>query len=357
MLPSSSPLASPQIPPQPLAYPFAEPPAPGRMLEVAPGIFWLRMPLPFALDHINLWLLADCDAAGAAGWTLIDTGYGSEAVRAIWEELLAGLSAPLLRIIATHFHPDHVGLASWLREKTGASIHMSAAEYLTAHAVFNESSGHGSAAMLRQFAAHGLDSERLEELRRRANAYARGVPALPDTYCRLIGGDWLTIGGRRWQVRIGHGHSPEHVSLYSPDAGVLVSGDMLLPKISTNISVFAVTPDADALAQYLASIERDGELSASTLVLPSHGLPFTGVHARIAAQQAHHAERLEVLAAACSEPQSAASLLATLFPRALDTHQVMFAMGEAIAHLNHLEYAQRLVRSTDAGAIRFRRKN
>lgn len=336
-----------------LEHPFPTPPAPGTLCEVAPGIHWLRMPLPFALDHINLWLLRDAD-----GWTLVDCGYALDPVKAHWEAILAPLDGPVTRILVTHFHPDHVGLAHWLQERTGAMLWMTAGEYLTAHAVFHETSGHGTQPMLRQFRAHGLDPERCSALERRSNAYARGVPALPETYRRLFDRETLHIDGAPWQVIVGHGHSPEHAALYSGDKRVLISGDMLLPKISTNISVFAVTPGADSLAQYLDSIDRYRELPDETLVLPSHGLPFTGIRSRVAAQHAHHDERLAVLESACTTPHSAADLLSTLFPRELDTHQVMFAMGEAIAHLNRLECAGRLTRSVgDDGVIRFVRTN
>ncbi|MBI2307070.1 MAG: MBL fold metallo-hydrolase [Rhodocyclales bacterium] len=338
-------------------FPYRTPPAPGETIEVAPGIHWLRMPLPFALDHINLWLLEDTHD-GQPSWTIVDTGYGLDNVRALWEQILGRLTAPVRRIIVTHFHPDHVGLAQWLQEKSGAPVWMTATEYLTAHAVFHESSGHGTQPMLRQFERHGLDAGRIAELEKRSNGYARGVPALPHAYFRMFDGDRFPINGKSWQVRVGYGHSPEHASLYCAEAGVLISGDMLLPKISTNISVFAVTPGADSLAQYLDSLNRYRELPEETLVLPSHGLPFIGIHNRVAAQHAHHEERLRVLEDACIEPRSAADLLATLFPRELDTHQVMFAMGEAIAHLNRLEYAGKLVRREGQdGVIRYQRTN
>ncbi|MBN9421772.1 MAG: MBL fold metallo-hydrolase [Candidatus Accumulibacter sp.] len=337
-------------------YPFPAPPAAGETFEVAPGIRWLRMPLPFALDHINLWLLSDDD-----GWVIVDTGFALDPVKDCWERILASLAETpqggrITRIVVTHFHPDHLGLATWLQEKTGAPIHMTQGEFLTAHAVWHEIGGHGNAPMLRQFRAHGLDAERCAALEKRGGAYNRGVPALPTDYRRLFAGERLTIGGRRWQVRVGFGHSPEHAALYCADVGVLISGDMLLPKISTNISVFAVTPQADSLADYLASLDRDRELPAETLVLPSHGLPFYGMHDRVDAQHAHHEERLRVLEENCAVPRSAAELLSTLFPRELDTHQTMFAMGEAIAHLNRLEHAGRLLRTQSGdGVIRFAR--
>ncbi|HPT49115.1 MAG TPA: MBL fold metallo-hydrolase [Accumulibacter sp.] len=334
-------------------YPFATPPAAAETVEVVPGVLWLRMPLPFALDHINLWLLADHD-----GWTIVDTGFSLDAVKACWQTILAGLATTAVggrisRILVTHFHPDHLGLAAWLQERTGAPVLMTQGEYLTAHAVWNEIGGHGNRPMLRQFRAHGLDEARCAALEARSGTYNRGVPTLPTDYRRLFADDELSIGPHRWQVRVGFGHSPEHASLYCAALGVLISGDMLLPKISTNISVFAVTPRADSLADYLRSIDRYLDLPATTLVLPSHGLPFQGIAARVQALHAHHAERLALLEAHCATPRSAAELLATLFPRELDTHQTMFAMGEAIAHLNRLEYGGRLKRIADGEPIRF----
>lgn len=335
-------------------HPFAAPPAAGEIRQVATGVHWLRMPLPFALNHINLWLLED-----DAGWVIVDTGFALDTVKDCWQQILDQLTTTerggrISRIVVTHFHPDHLGLAAWLQQRTGAPVSMSAGEYLTAHAVWHEIGGHGNQPMLRQFRAHGLDDERCAALERRSGTYNRGVPTLPSSYQRLFADSQLTIGGQCWQVRIGHGHSPEHVSLYCSALDVLISGDMLLPKISTNISVFAVTPHADSLADYLKSIDGYLALPADTLVLPSHGLPFRGIADRVRALHAHHEERLQVLAAHCTTPRNAAELLATLFPRDLDTHQTMFAMGEAIAHLNRLEHSGLLQRIDDgSGVIRF----
>jgi glyoxylase-like metal-dependent hydrolase (beta-lactamase superfamily II) len=336
-----------------LHYPHPHPPAVGERIEVAPGVFWLRMPLPFQLDHINLWLLRDGD-----GWTIVDTGFPADAVRAAWTTLLEALDGPVKRLIVTHFHPDHLGLAAWLMAQTGAPLWMTSGEFLTAHVVWNEIGGHGARFMVEQFRQHGLDAERLAKFEQRGSGYRKAVPALPEYYNRLKAGDAVAVDGQKWQIIIGHGHAPEHMALYCAELGVLISGDMLLPRISTNVSVFAATPDADALGWFLDSL---GELAAGmpegTLVLPSHGLPFTGVGARVRALCAHHEERLQALEVACEDaPKSAAELLETLFQRALDTHQTMFAMGEAIAHLNHLQQAGRLSRSTDAnGVIRFMR--
>jgi glyoxylase-like metal-dependent hydrolase (beta-lactamase superfamily II) len=334
-------------------YPHAHPPAAGEMIEVAPNVFWLRMPLPFQLDHINLWLLRD-----GAGWTIIDTGFPDDGVRETWARIIAGLDGPVTRLIVTHFHPDHLGLATWLMEKTGAPLWMTSSEFLTAHVVWHEVAGHGARFMVEQFRMHGLDAERLAKFEKRGSGYRKAVPSLPDHYHRLKEGDGIAINGRNWRLLIGHGHAPEHMSLYCAELGVLISGDMLLPRISTNISVFAATPDADALGWYLASLDQLAkEIPGETLVLPSHGLPFLGVQDRVAALHAHHDERLRALENSCEDaPKSAAELLETLFQRALDTHQTMFAMGEAIAHLNHLEQAGRLSRSSDAdGVIRYTR--
>ncbi len=336
-----------------LHYPHSHPPAVGERIEVAPGVFWLRMPLPFQLDHINLWLLRDGE-----GWTIVDTGFPADAVREAWTAILETLDGPVKRLIVTHFHPDHLGLAAWLMEQTGAPLWMTSGEFLTAHVVWNESGGHGARFMVEQFRQHGLDAERLAKFAQRGSGYRKAVPALPEYYHRLKAGDAVAVDGQKWQIIIGHGHAPEHMALYCAELGVLISGDMLLPRISTNVSVFAATPDADALGWFLDSLsELAAGMPEGTLVLPSHGLPFTGVDARVRALCAHHEERLQALEEACEDaPKSAAELLETLFQRALDTHQTMFAMGEAIAHLNHLQQAGRLSRSIDAdGVIRFMR--
>jgi len=335
-----------------LDYPHDQPPAPAFPQEVAPGVFWLRMSLPFQLDHINLWLLRD-----GPGWVIVDTGFASDESCRLWEQVLAGLDGPVTRLIVTHFHPDHLGLATWLMERTGAPLHMTAGEFLTAHAVWSEVGGHGARFLVDQFRQHGLGSELLEKFAERGSGYRRAVPALPDHYRRLHDDGDLMIDKRSWRVVVGHGHAPEHAALYCRELGVLISGDMLLPRISTNISVFAATPDADALGWYLESLAAMArDLPGQTLVLPSHGLPFTGVQARVDALRLHHAERLQVLEEACEAPKSAAEVLSVLFPRALDTHQLMFAMGEAIAHLNHLEQSGRLSKTLGAdGVIRFSR--
>lgn len=332
-----------------LEYPFDSVPEAGETREVAPGVSWIRMPLPFALDHINLWLIEDGE-----GVAIVDTGYALDATRDAWDAILAHLGKPVTRIIVTHCHPDHLGLAKWLSDKTGAGVVMSQGEYLGGYALWHQLTGYDVTSMVAHFRHHGLDDDRAAALSGRGNAYARGVPSLPATYERLIDGDVLTIGGRHWKVIVGYGHAPEHVSLYCEAIGVLISGDMLLPRISTNVSVFAATPHDDPLGRFLDSISGFKQLPDTSLVLPSHGRPFRGIALRVDQLVQHHDDRCAELLAACTDPRSAEEILATLFPRELDTHQVMFAMGEAIAHLNHLEHKGELVgRVGDDGVVRF----
>lgn len=353
-------------------------PEPGRSLEVAPGVRWLRMRLPFALDHIHLWLLRDA-IDGVQGWTVVDCGIANDATRAAWrqvfEQELQGL--PVLRVLVTHMHPDHIGLAHWLtrrfsREREAGDppvldagpaaavddcrLWISATDFNAARIASQRTTGHGGEAAARFFAAHGLcDPEAQAKVRARGSYYASMVPQVPERYARLMDGQRLQIGGRTWQCMAGYGHAPEHIALHSAEAGVLISGDMVLPRISTNVSVIDLEPEADPLPLYLASLERLRALPADTLVLPSHGRPFRGLHTRIDQLQAHHQARLaEVLQACAAAPCSAAELLPVLFRRPLDLHQTTFAMGEAVAHLHMLLGEGTLRRQVDAdGVIRF----
>lgn len=330
-------------------FPFDQLPLPGTASEVAAGVFWVRMPLPFALDHVNLWLIQD-----GSGWTMVDTGIALDDTKDLWRQLLPAY--PLRRQIVTHCHPDHIGLAGWLAQEAAAPLWMTQSEYLTAQMMYEQIGGFSHPAMLNLFRHHGLDPIRLAALAERVdtNSYRHKLSEPPATYTRLFDGQSLSIGGRNWQVMVGYGHSPEHAALYCAELGVLISGDMLLPRISTNVSVMAVTPDDNPLRLFLDSIEDFKQLPADTLVLPSHGRPFRGAHRRIEELGQHHEGRCNALLGALEQPRNAAELMPVLFERELnDPHQVMFAMGEAIAHLNFLAHGQRILRSNTDDMIRF----
>ncbi|HET8596868.1 MAG TPA: MBL fold metallo-hydrolase [Castellaniella sp.] len=352
---------------QELQYPWDQTlPEPGRAITVADGVRWIRMPLPFALDHINLWLLRD-RIDGRDGWTVVDCGIDRDEVRGTWEaafdHALDGL--PVLRVIVTHMHPDHVGLAHWLCARWQAPLWMSMTDYVLARlwagSAVPDTSAQGSGpagdAAARHFARHGLvDPEAQDMIRQRSDYYLRLVPDVPRRFHRLMHGQEIQVGGRVWRVIVGYGHAPEHVSLWCPTLEVLISGDMVLPRISTNISVFDQEPEADPLPLYLNSLKAYDGLPAGALVLPSHGRPFRGLHRRIAQQQSHHADRLADVLAACAEPRSAHDLLPVLFHRKLDLHQLGFAMGESIAHLHALYFQGSLTRTLgEDGVYRFQR--
>jgi glyoxylase-like metal-dependent hydrolase (beta-lactamase superfamily II) len=342
-----------------LHYPLGDRlPATGEVIEVAPGVRWVRTGLPFALDHINLWLLRDRDADGREGWAIVDCGIAVDATRADWETVFAhGLDGlPILRVFVTHMHPDHVGLADWLCERWQCRLWISATDWNAARMACQQTTGFGGDGAARFFARHGLtDPASLEKVRARRNYYASMVPSVPPAFHRLMDGQRIRIGEVEWRAIAGYGHAPEHIALHAPALGVLISGDMVLPRISTNVSVIDLEPEADPLPLYLSSIERLRALPAATLVLPSHGKPFTGLHPRIDQLRAHHDERLaEALQACAQQPTSAADLLPVLFRRPLDLHQTTFAMGEAIAHLHALQSRGQVRSRLDPdGVLRF----
>jgi len=360
-------LATPNVdaPRSVLYYPLGEQlPALGSATEVAPGIFWLRMGLPFALNHINLWLLRDrmpCPIQADSeqeGWTVVDCGIDNPATREAWlqveEQMLQGL--PILRVLATHMHPDHMGLAHWLCERWRAPLWMSTSEYQSALLASSGQSNFGGSPTVAFFKAHGWHQpDELAQVEARVGYYPSMVPKVPSAYVRLMAGMEVRIGDRLWRCISGYGHSPEHMALLDAKQQLLISGDMLLPSISTNVSVYAMEPDGNPLQWFLDSLEKMAQLPDSTLVLPSHGRPFQGAATRIAQLQMHHAERLSELLQACQTQACCAhELLPVLFKRPLDVHQTTFALGEAVAHLNLLWLSgqMRRERGTD-GVVRF----
>jgi glyoxylase-like metal-dependent hydrolase (beta-lactamase superfamily II) len=334
-------------------------PALGQTLEIAPGIRWLRMGLPFALDHINLWLVRDT-LDGREGWTIVDCGISNDSTRTAWEQVFAEAleGLPVLRVIVTHMHPDHIGLAHWLTERWSTPewpcrLWISLTDWNAARMASLSTTGFGGEAAATFFASHGVtDPTALDKVRQRGNYYSGMVPQVPRQFRRMMEGQRLTLGGHVWTCHAGHGHAPEHISLHCEALGVLISGDMVLPRISTNISVIDIEPEGDPLPLYLASIERMRKLPADTLVLPSHGKPFRGLHPRITQLQDHHTDRLADVMAACAvRPHSAFEILPVLFKRPLDLHQLTFALGEALAHLHALWLGGDLQRVRQADGV------
>lgn len=335
-------------------HPFARAPEAGETLEVAPGIHWLRMPLPFQLDHINLWLLEDGE-----GWTVVDTGINRPEVRATWERLFAGPMAgrPLRRMVVTHFHPDHMGLAGWLGERFPAPLWATLGEWAFARMLKLDTGPENRADFIRFYRAAGFDDALMALVEERRVSYPERIAPVPFALRRIREGETFDIGGRSWRVITGLGHSPEHASLYSPELKVLIAGDQVLPVISPNISVWPHEPEAEPLTLYLESLPAFRPLPAETLVLPSHHRPFTGLHARLDELAHHHDRRIEETWAACERPSTATEVLRSLFRRELDSHQVFFAIGESLAHLHYLERQGRISQISAAdGVRRFQRR-
>lgn len=312
----------------PLDHPFPTAPETGSMLEVYPGIHWLRMALPFALDHINLWLLQDGD-----GWAVVDTGVNDDATRAAWRHLLDGKR--VTRLICTHFHPDHMGLAGWLAEDHGVALTATLGEWSFGRMLTLERGADYADNQVEHYRRAGFDAELLEGVRGRVGSYRGRVAPLPPSISTIKHGSRLSIGGRLWQVIVGRGHAPEHACLWCEEAGVLISGDQILPRISPIVGVWPQQPDDDPLGDFLDSLAMLKTLPTDALVLPSHGLPFRGLHLRTDDLLDHHARRLDMLRATTT-PATALELSRALFRRELDPQQIGFAVGETLSHANHL---------------------
>ncbi len=330
---------SPQPEAAALSYPCGEPPPPGTARAIAPGILWLRMPLPFSLNHINLWAIEDGD-----GWAIVDTGTQTPEVLAAWRAMLAADGAlagkPVTRVIATHMHPDHMGMAGWLTRKYDARLWMTRQEYLMCRVLTADTGRAAPDEAIRFFRRCGWPEEALDTYRARFGGFGKYIHALPDSIRRIVDGERFPVGQHEWRVIVGRGHSPEHACLVCYELDLMISGDQVLPRISSNVSVHPTEPDADPLKEWLASLEHlRSKLPDTLLVLPAHGEPFHGLHARLDRLASGHARSLQRLKRTLNkEPRRVVDCFGALFARPIDTRSELLglATGETIANLNYL---------------------
>ncbi|WP_296417060.1 MBL fold metallo-hydrolase [Pseudooctadecabacter sp.] len=327
----------------PITYPWPEPPQAGEATPVADGILWMRLPLPMALDHVNVYALDDGD-----GWTVIDTGFDSRKTRAIWEGLLKGPLAgkPVTRVIGTHHHPDHIGLAGWFQD-AGAELAMPRTAWLMARMLTLDEQPAYPARSMEFYRRAGMSADMLEKRAKdRPFNFADCVHPMPLGFTRLQEGGTIRMGGRTWDIRMGNGHAPEHATFWSRDDNLVIGGDQLLPSISPNIGVYPTEPDADPLAEWLEACERLAPFARDDhLVLGGHKLPFTGLPTRMRQLIDNHHGALKRLLAFIDTPKRGGECFAPLFKRTIDEGTYGLALVEALAHLNHLHQTGQATRT------------
>jgi glyoxylase-like metal-dependent hydrolase (beta-lactamase superfamily II) len=332
-----------------LSYPFTEEPAQGRAVEVAPGVKWLRMPLSGPLGFINVWAIAE-----DGGYAIVDTGIGGPETVQTWHEAFKTSlgEQPATRVIVTHMHPDHIGMAGWLTRKYDCRMWITRLEFLTCRSLASDTGREAPEDALRFYRGAGWGAEALETYRARFGFFGKSVHTLPASFRRLRDGDELSIGGRLWRIVVGCGHSPEHACLYCPELKLLISGDQVLPRISSNVAVFPTEPDADPLHDWLTSLAKiRREVPADVLVLPAHNEPFHGLHARVDHLIRGHERALARLRKRIAEPQRVIDVFPVLFRRTIDAGLLGLATGETLAHLNYLLARGEAVRATDEHGV------
>lgn len=338
--------------PSMIRYPWETPPTEGEAIEVAPNVLWMRLPLPMALDHVNVYALDEGDS-----WTVIDTGFASKRSRAIWQTLLDGpmKGKPVRRVIVTHHHPDHVGLAGWFIEN-GAELLMPRTGWLFARMLTLDMQEVPTQEALKFYTRAGMDPEIYAKRRtERPFNFADCVVPLPQGFKRLQDGDTITMGGRTWDIRMGHGHAAEHATFWSRDDNLVIGGDQLLPSISANLGVYPTEPEADPVAEWIASCEAFQPLARDDqLVLGGHKLPFTGLPLRLVQMIDNHHGALARLLDHIAHPKAAGECFLPLFKRNIGPAEYGLALVEAVAHLNHLHQtgqATRVLRDDGAWAF------
>ena len=336
-----------------LKYPYNDHPAPGTTREVADGVRWLTMPMGGSLTHINLYLLEDDD-----GWFIVDTGLPLKEVSELWDQICADelKGKPVKGVICTHMHPDHIGQSAYLTDKFRCPLYMTQAEYYQARSFANQAGSHHQTWQGEDFYMRaGMPREYMQALKQMWEQRSNdgfSMPSMPGSYQRLIAGDTLRIGGRVWKVVVGSGHSPEHACLHCEELGVMLSGDQILPIITSNVSVHPTEPNANPLKFWMESHDHFLDTPGETFILPAHNLPFYGVRERLRELIGHHEDRMLAIEEHCAkEPANARELLPVLFARELDPRQMMMALGEAIAHTHLLMHRNRLERRLDSEGV------
>ena len=320
-----------------LTYPLGAAPAPAAAVEVAAGVLWLRMQLPGPLNHINVWALRDGD-----GWIAVDTGMQTPDTVTAWQGALVGPlgGAPVKRVICTHMHPDHVGMAGWLTRAFDCRLWMTRTEYFNCRVAASDTGREAPADALDFYRRAGWSESAIDVYRARFGRFGQHIHPLPDSFRRLQDGEVVRIGAHDWQVIVGMGHSPEHACLYCPALKLFISGDQVLPRISSNVSVYPVEPDANPMAQWYASLDKlQREVPDDVLVLPSHNECFYGLHARIERLRQGQDKSFQRLRATLAEPRRAVDVFGALFARRIgedNLGQMSLATGESLACLNYL---------------------
>ncbi len=335
-----------------LIYPFESPPAAGQSLEVAPGVLWIRMPLPMQLNHINVWALED-----DTGWAVVDTGMHTDDTVAAWRALFASAEdqRPLTRVLATHMHPDHIGMAGWLTRKFNCRLWMTRLEYLNCRVLTADTGREAPPEGVNFFKQAGWTDASIENYQTRFGNFGKRIFALPQSYKRIADGDQIKIGKHTWRVIVGTGHSPEHACFYCAELKLLISGDQVLPKISSNVSLHPTEPDADPMRDWLESLAKlKREVPDDVLVLPSHNDCFRGLHARLDYLAASQLRTIDRLAKTLQEPKRAVDVFTALFGRAIDQTDaglLNLATGESLACLNYLVHRGEAKRSLDDAGV------